>query len=63
MRIYENIDDSAPCKDCVNYGDGTVYENGEDFHEFTCSGGFCLYCAESNNFSCFETYDEDNEDF
>lgn len=58
--IYDLLDNGAPCRECENYGDGRVYDNGEDFHEFVCEGGHCIYCAEQNNFSCFEPVEHTN---
>jgi len=62
MKIYEDFfDENAPCRNCENYDDGTVYENGSDFHEFECSGGHCLYCVELNGFGCFEEIETEND--
>jgi hypothetical protein len=60
-NIYDCLDEDAPCKDCANYGDGHVYDNGEMYHEFICYGGYCIYCAENNGFSCFKKMDGDDE--
>lgn len=58
MKIYDLLDEDAPCRDCENFNDGYVSEDGEEFHEFSCSGGYCLYCAERSGFSCFEKADD-----
>lgn len=55
-ELYTSFDEpeKAPCINCENYNNGVVYDNGEDFHEFVCGGGYCIYCAERNNFDCFQ---------
>lgn len=61
MKIYEDFFDEneAPCKNCVNYNNGEVNENGTSFHEFMCSGYYCLLCSKQSDFSCFEPVIDD----
>ena len=63
IKICEVLDEeNIPCVSCEYYDDGEVREDGEEFHEFLCSGGYCLFCSERNGFQCFKKKGVDQDD-